>query len=62
MLGCQWKVVTPYGVVTVFAKSRAQAISRGKWKAVHTEYTFQNRAQEMEAVRECEVFEVRKAD
>lgn len=61
-IGGQWKVVTPYGVVTVFAKSAAQAASRGKWKAVHNEFNFPSRAQEMLAVRECEVFEVTKVD
>lgn len=61
-IGGKWRVVTPYGVVTVFATSEAHAASRGKWKAVHVEFNFPNKAQEMIAVRECEVFEVRRVD
>ena len=56
----QWRVVTDCGTVTVVAKSEAQAASRGKWKAVHAEYTFQGRAEEMAAVRDCEVYRVER--
>lgn len=56
----KWRVVTMLGVVTVWADSEAQARSRGKWKAVHAGYTFRNRAEELAAVRDCDVLEVKQ--
>ena len=56
----KWLVVTMLGVVTVWADSEAQARSRGKWKAVHTEYIFRNWAEELSAVRDCDVLEVKQ--
>ena len=56
----KWRVVTIIGTVTVWADSEGQARSRGKWKAVHTEYTFRNRAEELLAVRDCDVLEVKQ--
>lgn len=58
----QWRVVTSYGVVTVFAKSEAQAMNRAKWKAVHAAFHFRNRAEELTSVRECEVFRLERID
>ena len=56
----KWKVATMLGVVTVWAGSEAQARSRGKWKAVHMGHTFRSRAEEMAAVRDCDVMEVKQ--
>ena len=56
----KWRVVTIIGAVTVWADSEAQARSRGKWKAVHAGYTFRNRAEELAAVRDCDVLEVKQ--
>ena len=56
----KWRVVTMIGTVTVWADSEAQTRSRGKWKAVHAEYTFRNRAEELAAVRDCDVLEVKQ--
>ena len=56
----QWRVATMLGVVEVWANSEAQARSRGKWKAVHVAYKFYNRAEELIAVRDCEVVSVKQ--
>lgn len=56
----KWRVVTMIGTVTVWADSEAQARSRGKWKAVHAGFTFRNRAEELSAVRDCDVLEVKQ--
>ncbi len=58
----QWRVVTAFGVVTVFAKSEAQAMNRAKWKAAHASFVFRNRADELKCVRECEVFRLERID
>lgn len=56
----RWQVATMVGVVVVWASSEAQARSRGKWKAVHQACVFRNRADEMAAVRDCEVSWIRQ--
>ena len=56
----KWQVATMLGVVTVWASSEAQARSRGKWKAVHRACFFRRRADELAAVRECEVTGVKQ--
>lgn len=55
-----WRVMTLCGPVEVWAQSESQARSRGKWKAAHMGMAFRNRAEEMTAVRECDVLEVRE--
>ena len=55
-----WRAVTSEGTVTVWAKSQAQAVSRAKWKAVHAAYSFRSRAEEMAAVRDCEIYELKE--
>lgn len=56
----KWRVVTDAGTVTTWADSEAQARSRGRWKAVHEALYFRNWAEEMIAVRDCEVLEVKQ--
>lgn len=55
----EWRAVTDIGVVTVWAASEAQAISRARWKAVHIDRVFRNFAEERIAVRNCEVYEIK---
>ena len=57
-----WRVDTNLGTETVYAKSINQAKNRAKWKAAHARYTFRNKAEEMTAVRECEVLKVTRAE
>lgn len=54
----QWQATTSDGVVTVWADSEKQARSRAKWKAAHEARMFRNRAEEMIAVRDCEVYRI----
>lgn len=54
----KWQVATSDGVVAVWAESEKQARSRAKWKAAHAERLFRSRAEEMTAVRDCEVYKV----
>lgn len=54
----KWQVATSDGVVAVWAESEKQARSRAKWKAAHASRIFRNRAEEMLAVRDCEVYKV----
>lgn len=54
----QWQATTSDGVVSVWAESEKQARSRAKWKAAHEARNFRNRAEEMIAVRECEVYKI----
>ena len=61
-MSSHWIAATSFGQVTVWAESEAQARSRAKWKAAHAALIFRNRAEEMSAVRECEVFAVRKIE
>lgn len=56
----RYQLETSAGVVTVWADTEAQAKNRGKWKAVHKAFTFRNRAEELTAVRECEVFALKR--
>jgi len=56
----RWRASTMLGGVTVWAKSKRQARNRAKWKAVHAKYSFRSRAEEMAAVRDCEVLEVKE--
>ena len=56
----EWRVSTSCGVVTVWAASEAQAMARAKWKAVHIDQVFRNLAEERIAVRDCEVYEVKR--
>ena len=56
----KWRIATMLGVVEVWANSEAQARSRGKWKAVHIAYSFRNRAEELTAVRDCDVVDVKQ--
>ena len=54
----KWQVATSDGVVSVWAESEKQARSRAKWKAAHEARMFRNRAEEMIAVRDCEVYRI----
>ena len=48
--------------VTVDRIAINQAKNRAKWRAAHARYTFRNKAEEMTAVRECEVLKVTRAE
>lgn len=54
----KWQATTSDGVVSVWAESEKQARSRAKWKAAHEARNFRNRAEEMIAVRDCEVYRI----
>ena len=56
----KWRVVTDIETVTVWADSEAQARSRAKWKAVHGAYFFRSRPEELAAVRDCQVHEIKQ--
>lgn len=56
----EWRVLTSCGVVTVWAVSEAQAMSRARWKAVHIDQVFRNFAEERIAVRDCAVYKVER--
>lgn len=56
----KWLVVTDLETVTVWGDSVAQARNRAKWKAAHTKFLFRNRAEELTAVRECKVLEIKQ--
>lgn len=56
----KWMVVTDLETVTVWGNSVAQARNRAKWKAAHTKFLFRNRAEELTAVRECKVLEIKQ--
>ena len=56
----KWRVVTDIETVTVWADSEAQARSRAKWKAVHGAYFFRSRPEELAAVRDCHVYELKQ--
>lgn len=57
-----WWVVTNLGTVKVYANSVDQAKNRAKWKAAHARFVFRNKAEELTAVRECEVMSVTRAE
>lgn len=60
MASHKWRVATSLGTVTVWGDSEAQAKNRAKWKAAHGAFTFRNRPEEMAAVRDCEVLEIKQ--
>lgn len=55
-----WEAHTDCGTVRVRAGTEAQARSRAKWKAVHARWTFRSRAEELAAVRDCAIHEIRQ--
>lgn len=57
----KWRAATSEGTVTVWAESEKQARSRAKWKAAHEARVFRNRAEEMIAVRDCEIYKITTA-
>ena len=60
MCAHKWRVTTNLGALTVWADTEAQARSRAKWKAAHERFTFISRAEELTAVRDCDVLEVKR--
>lgn len=56
----KWQVVTDLETVTVWANSKGQARNRAKWKAAHNAFLFRNRAEELIAVRDCKVYEIKQ--
>lgn len=56
----KWMVVTDLETVTVWGNSEAQARNRAKWKAAHNKFLFRNRAEELTAVRDCKVYEIKQ--
>ena len=56
----RWRVVTLGGTVEVWATSESQARRWGKWKAAHMGTAFRSQAEEMTAVRDCDVLEVER--
>ena len=56
----KWRVTTNLGTITVWADTEAQAKSWGKWKATHERFSFATRADELTAIRDCDVLEVKQ--
>ena len=56
----KWLVSTDLGTVTVWANGEAQARSRGRWKAAHGAFIFRSRPEELAAVRDCRVVEIKQ--